>query len=63
MACEPNDHHFVQGGKGEGEWEAWLFCDKCGAIGMVPIEATKPMTVILPRVVSEGEEGAPSTAR
>jgi hypothetical protein len=55
MACSDNAHNFVVGGKGEDKWEAWLFCVKCGAIGMVPVAADEPMIVLLPVVQHQPE--------
>lgn len=48
MACGVTEHNFVVGGKGEGVWEAWLFCSKCGAIGMVPVDAEQPARILMP---------------
>jgi hypothetical protein len=48
--CEPTEHDFYLGGEGNGgakpDWEAWLFCSKCGAIGMVPSDASKGLVIV-----------------
>lgn len=49
MACAATEHNFTRGGEGAEPWEAWLYCTRCGAIGMVPVDADKPMVIILPQ--------------
>ena len=50
--CGPTEHNFDLGGEGNGgdkpEWEAWLFCTKCCAIGMVPGDAAQGVTIVAP---------------
>jgi hypothetical protein len=51
--CPPTDHHFEHGGEGDlEEWEAWLFCSKCGATAMIPLDAEKPTVITAPQVKS-----------
>ena len=52
--CNPTEHHFEHGGEGADGWEAWLFCTKCGAVMMVPTDASQPAT-IFPSLTSKGE--------
>ena len=47
--CNPNDHHFEQGGDARDPWEAWLYCTKCGALMMVPNDASQPGTILAPK--------------
>lgn len=49
--CPPTDHHFEHGGEGDAsEWEAWLFCSKCGATAMIPVDATQGAQIHAPKV-------------
>ena len=55
VICNPTEHDFKYGGEGNGNgngsgppWEAWIFCSKCGSIGMVPVEATVGITIVPP---------------
>lgn len=51
--CTPEDHNFELGGEGDGdEWEAWLFCSKCGTTAMVPIDARSPALIVAAKQVT-----------
>lgn len=55
IMCNPTEHDFVRGGDGEGEYEAWIFCKKCGAIMMVPTLADQPGVIYAPKLKTNGE--------
>lgn len=54
--CPATEHHFEHGGEGDAEvWEAWLFCTKCGATAMIPIDAEKSAQIRAPQVSATEE--------